>query len=63
MIAIDKSPTLSTYREKMVQILSMIYPLTAVSLLYDAVNYSIEKHFKDSEAEYKFYDLKKERKD
>lgn len=62
MIAVDKSPTLSTYKRKMVEVLSLIYPLAQLSFLDEVVEEHIQKKFKDAEAVLKNSYTKKDTK-
>lgn len=51
MVAVDKSPTLLAYRNKMMEVLGLIYPVLSLSFLQEVVEEHIQNKFKDSEAE------------
>lgn len=51
MVAINSSPTLLAYRNKMIEVLSLIYPVLNLSFLSKVVEDDIQKNFRDAEAE------------
>ena len=51
MVAINSSPTLLAYKNKMIEVLSLIYPVLSLSFLSRVVEDDIQKNFRDAEAE------------
>ncbi len=51
MIDINKSPTLTEYKNKMREVLSLYYPTYSLSFLDSVIEEEINKKFKDTEAE------------
>ena len=51
MINVNKSPTLLEYKTKMIQSLSLIYPVLSLSFLDEVVEDHMQDMFRDSEAE------------
>lgn len=58
---INKSPTLSKYKQTLMECLSLYYPQLSQRDLSDVLDYSINKRFKDSEAKLNNSYTKKEK--